>query len=615
MIAESPRNSPAARAMAKPLRRGRACMNCRFLKIKCDGVKPICGPCRKHPKDDDCEYSDGPGRSRTKVLEDTVSRLEARLHELENPDETTPSVTLHDPYSPYHDNQLSKLPPSLLIPETQPYSPLSPFSPTSTSSSLPSGRPWRSFAAIETKTESGSSGSSSSPHRQYTSSPFLGTDEPGFLTIQSLLDKFLPHCMEFGFFLNPNRFREATLLPLSFGHPSRPSPALLSAVYLWGVHLSHSEPLLLQEHSFMTRALQHAATDPLGAHPDVVLHTLQAEVLLSYYLLRIGRFLEAKCHTATAVSLASGAGLHKIRSANIYAPSTIGLSSDTPISLHPPRDDIEEGERINGFWTVLMLHKYVSIALEPPMSVCGTLEAPGIQIDTPWPLDITNYSEGLLHPDVRGNNTVRNFLLNTVESGHQGHSTTAMNVKAAILFHRSAQLAGQWTPNMQAREFHSYTAAFQSINRLIQMFRGTLPPLSQLDVKHPSTRVLLLIHALTDAATIKLHINFSYADSASKQHCLTAAQNMVTFGGLNVQEIGYMNPIISTLWVAACHVFIDEISRVRSLGNAWPSNAEGGEDELMERLRSGMAALSALSDESSFIKYQLTKIQEAFAAI
>ncbi|KAJ7863312.1 hypothetical protein B0H14DRAFT_474920 [Mycena olivaceomarginata] len=74
--------------MSRPLKRGRACMNCRFLKIKCDGIKPICGPCQKHPKDDECEYSDGPARSRTKALEDTVQRLEARLHELEHSEDT-----------------------------------------------------------------------------------------------------------------------------------------------------------------------------------------------------------------------------------------------------------------------------------------------------------------------------------------------------------------------------------------------------------------------------------------------------------------------------------------------------------------------------------------------
>ncbi|KAG6820296.1 hypothetical protein H0H93_002734 [Arthromyces matolae] len=470
MIAESPKHSAASRAMAKPLKRGRACMNC---------------------------------------------RLEARLHELEHPDETTPSVTLHDPYSAYHAAQ--KPPRSLLIPEARPFDPLSPFSPTSSSASLPSNRPWRSFGAFESES-AGSSGSSSSPKRQYTSSPFLGTE-------------FLPNCQEFGFFLNPNRFREATLLPVSFGHPSRPTPAVLSAVYLWGVHLSHSEALLRQEQSFLTRALQHAVTDAFGTHPDVILHTLQAEL---------------------------------------------------------------------------------------PMSVCGTLEAPGIQVDTPWPLDISGYSEGLLHSDIRGNNTIRHFLLNMVETAHPGNSLTALNVKAAILFHRAAQLAGQWMPNMQPREFHAYTAAFQSIHRLIESFRSTLPPLVNLDTKHPTTRTLLLIHALADAATIKLHINFSYADSLSKQHCLVAARRIVAFGNINISDVGPVNPIMGvgrfcfiawvfvdqiyqTLWVAACHVFIDEISRVRSSGESWPANTLGGEDELMERLRSGMSALSALSEETPFM--------------
>lgn len=147
----------------------------------------------------------------------------------------------------------------------------------------------------------------------------------------------------------------------------------------------------------MIRALQHAATDPLGAHPSNVLHTLQAEILLSYYLLRIGRFLEAKTHAGAAVSLALGCGLQRIRSSNMYPPSTIGLSSDTPISLHPALDNIEEGERINGFWAVFTLHKFISVALEIPSSVCGTLEAPGMQIDTPWPLDSLGYAEVRFH--------------------------------------------------------------------------------------------------------------------------------------------------------------------------------------------------------------------------
>ena len=142
----------------------------------------------------------------------------------------------------------------------------------------------------------------------------------------------------------------------------------------------------------MNRALQHTATDLLGSHPDSVLHALQAQVLIAYYLLRIGRFLEAKCYTASAVSVAVSAGFHRIR-APVYARYTIGLSQDAPISLPSPQDAIEEGERINGFWSVLMLHKYLMIALEPPNSVCGTLEAPGMHIDTPWPMDLADYPE------------------------------------------------------------------------------------------------------------------------------------------------------------------------------------------------------------------------------
>jgi len=52
-----------------------------------------------------------------------------------------------------------------------------------------------------------------------------------------------------------------------------------------------------------------------------------------------------------------------------------------------------------------------------------------------------------LTADIQGSNTVRNYLSHTPEMGYPGNSTIAMNVKAAILFHRSAQLTGQWTPS------------------------------------------------------------------------------------------------------------------------------------------------------------------------
>lgn len=102
------------RPRTQPLRRGKACLNCRYdfhlfpstctdasslryLKIvrlpdpsfailthiiqKCDGSKPVCGPCARLPKDDLCEYTDGP--SRTQELQAAIHRLQVRLEELE----------------------------------------------------------------------------------------------------------------------------------------------------------------------------------------------------------------------------------------------------------------------------------------------------------------------------------------------------------------------------------------------------------------------------------------------------------------------------------------------------------------------------------------------------
>lgn len=97
---------------------------------------------------------------------------------------------------------------------------------------------------------------------------------------------------------------------------------------------------------------------------------------------------------------------------------------------------------------------------------------------------------------------------------------------------------------MQQREFQAFAAAFQSVNRLIESFRSLLPPLSHIEVTDPTIRTLLMTHALADAATIKLHGIFAYADTSSKQNCLMAARNMVSLGGVNLQEIGYMNPIM-----------------------------------------------------------------------
>lgn len=120
---------------------------------------------------------------------------------------------------------------------------------------------------------------------------------------------------------------------------------------------------------------------------------MQAEVLIAYYFFRTGRCLEAKYHASGAATIALACGLHTLRSSNQTSPSPISVAPNQISSLPQPRDTVEEGERINGFWTVFMLCKNLAVAVEAPENVCGIFEAPGVPIDTPWPLDMESYKE------------------------------------------------------------------------------------------------------------------------------------------------------------------------------------------------------------------------------
>ncbi|KAJ7023359.1 hypothetical protein C8F04DRAFT_1134562 [Mycena alexandri] len=618
-------NATSSRStMARPLKRGRACMNCRFLKIKCDGLKPVCGPCRKHPKDDECEYSDGPARSRTKALEDTVQRLEARLHELEHPEDSTPSVTLYDPYPQFNPspkltespsyqstrslpntpfNQLPRLlsPVSNASPESQGFTPLSPFSSASSTATTP---PF------------GKHSHGSSPLGIFDSRGPTATPEP--LSIlesdpnicDGFVQTFRSHSFEFGFFLDWQRFLLLARHSLSPGS-MRSSSALLNAIYMWGAHLSSDDQ---RELHFKHKALQFVATE---LTPVSFLYTIQAEVLLSYYFFRTGHFLEARAHTATAVALALGGGLHQIRSLNHPDIPVIEITEENEQGVHlpAPRDSIEEGERINGFWAVFMLQKNLSVALEPASRVNGIFETSGMQIDTPWPLEMNEYKQGLLTSDIHGDSTVCNYLHRPGVSSYHDRSIIAMNVKACILLHRAVLLHGQWRPNFPEREAQSWGTAFNVVDQLIKSLRLQLPTLAQLEGRG-STRTILLTHSLLNAATIKLHSIF-YSDPTSRQTCLDAARDMFRFGGTDPRGLGYLNPMMGTLWMTACSVFIDELRRIRAtdpVSGSWEDTAVR-EKEMLGGLSDGLDALSSFARESLLMRHQLTKAQEAVGAM
>ena len=172
--------------------------------------------------------------------------------------------------------------------------------------------------------------------------------------------------------------------PCPPGHPSRPAPALIFAIYLFAIRISNDPLVKPNESAYLNRATQEAATALSGNHPYKVIHSIQAEVLLATYFFSVGRFFEGKYHVANAVSTTVSSGLHKIR-------------STTPISspvLPPHCDLIEEGERIIGAWTVFNLDKCWAIALDDFSPNFEHSNHPlASKIDTPWPLDMDEFEQ------------------------------------------------------------------------------------------------------------------------------------------------------------------------------------------------------------------------------
>lgn len=76
---------------------------------RCDGTKPACAQCVRAKKGDACEYDDGKGKTRTQLMREHIARLEMRVKELENPEQSAPSMTLFDPHalSPYYSESSS----------------------------------------------------------------------------------------------------------------------------------------------------------------------------------------------------------------------------------------------------------------------------------------------------------------------------------------------------------------------------------------------------------------------------------------------------------------------------------------------------------------------------
>ncbi|KAJ7148546.1 Zn(2)-Cys(6) binuclear cluster domain-containing protein [Mycena crocata] len=529
------------------LRRGQACFNCRRRKMRCDGAHPTCGQCERANRPEDCEYISGQNRAKVQILQESITRVESRIYELEHPQQAQTGILLHQPYQ----------------------------------------------ASAEDASRRGRQGTAS---------------EPAMDMVKKLLDYFLPYSFDVGFFLNVPRFRSAALLPYSIGHHARPSAAVLSASYLWGLRLSSSPRLMAHEPEFLARALKFTATGLSDTHPHKIMHNMQAEVLLSYYFAAAGRFLEAKFHTAAFCSLGLGAALNTIRSANVVSFGSLG----------PPRDAVEEGERIHACWTGVVLDKLQAVVLgEDPAK---EISHEGFSLDTPWPLELDDYQMGQMNPNALYSSTVKTFLTGS-QSLDAGMSSIALLVKAALLgylTHVFSSARAKLSVDMPYEQLASAKAIIYNLDRQIDGLRAAILAVQQRTANPSGTmiRTFVVVHSVLHVATVQLHnIPVVHGDVESHHKRVASARAVLEIIETAPQQhFAYINPIMGTVWMLACQVVIDEIRELKALHTMGQRQGQEGA-VLAGSLTRAVVAMSAFSKTGPLLNYQISRIQEACAAL
>ncbi|SJK98509.1 uncharacterized protein ARMOST_01777 [Armillaria ostoyae] len=502
------------------LPKGGACLNCRHRKIKCDGRQPKCGQCAASAIFHECEYY-GQGMTKTRMLEEQISTVERRIHELENARQASPGSPIF---------------------LTQPYNTL-----------LPSqGNP--------------------------------GNEQPKNMPVQVhqvILRTFLRNCAELGFFLDITHFVQSTT---SSNLVERPVPALLSAAYLWGIHLSPSPEIAAWEGLFLKQAVNHATQGlaNCSSHPYGVIQCIQAEVLLAQYFFRNMKMLEGKYHTSAAVSLVLSSGLHKIRSQNGGSGSI----------LREARNALEEGERLNGLWTVVILNNSWTAVDGSPSNLS---EADATRIDAPWPLDISEYSR-LPRPLDRSSHTIQRFLRGDADAGT---SILSLHAKASILFEQASRFGAKVHPGMNSVQVNQFKATFASFSDVLERFIERLPTFqAMLTLSTPATAVM--IYTLAHATVIILHFPVISLNPNSLERMDRAALAITqVLSAMNIADFPFIDAIMGVLWSTACRFLIGRVSSM-------PQPQQATAQRLLQMI---MGALTVVAPRSAFVDNELRKVR------
>lgn len=587
---------PSSSTGPVPLQRGKACLRCRKRKMRCDGAKPACAQCVRAKKTDSCEYDDGKGKTRTQLMREHITRLEMRVKELENPEQSAPSMTLFDPHalSPYYSESSSSS--SYDSPGKLSYS--ASASPTPFPMSDQDSR--RSMSSPLTLSPSAEVDSRAWEQLNFAADLTSVSAVNSFSNMEAppldhiLLEIFLPHRHQCGLGIHVGRLRDSLNLPAS----EQRHPALMNAIFLWACYLSRPGSLSQYEQLYLSRST--AALGDAMHYTSKAVDLIQACCLLSVYYISNGRLLEGSYYSAAASTLAVQCRLHQIGSEN---QAMVLDNWDAAFELPLPKDNVERGERISTFWQVYNVDRCWSVILRRPATLPDS-DHPWASITTPWPQRAEDYENGDL--DVGGGSpTIRAFFVQQAQSTSlSGFSTVALRVKASALFEGANRLSSSWSPRSLASS--AFSENFSAFEHSIMRFTTTLLPLHQVGGAIPDDKyALIVIHSLAHASMIRLHASFMHDDGVSREKCIRAARSLIHVTKLITDtDFEFLDPIIGSCWASASNVLESELARLQS---SWPDPLNTM--EIRGDLESLLYAMTKLGARFPLIAYHSAKVQ------
>ncbi|TFY67573.1 hypothetical protein EVJ58_g1546 [Rhodofomes roseus] len=403
-------------------------------------------------------------------------------------------------------------------------------------------------------------------------------------TVQELMRSFSSGAAEVGLFMHMPRLLGRSAQPLA--GLSEHALALMHATRLIGAYLSADASLNGLQPVFLALTLKDLSAALVNLDPPAILDVLQTEVFLACYFFSTNRTVEGVYHMDAASAIVLANRLHKIRSTRF------------PV-LSDSRDDIEEGESINAFWTTFILDRCWSPVLGRT-PIFADAEVRGTGIDTPWPLSIEAYENHPLPAEWRGFKTVQRFLFDSPFSNIE-QGPLALHAKAAALYSQARTAAQVST--------YAFPQGWAELDRRIEQFINSLPLINSVrPTDHNMKSKLLIAYMLAYGAVIELQKPFDRHRGVGTNKAAAAAFDAANIlNQIDIRGGMLVDPMVGVVLVSVANVLVRTL-RARRQSAAGPGSGSGSQagdvDGIMLALVHIRWTLGAWGERSAYIKDQ-----------